>query len=64
MEECQESTSRCGIAPNYVFIYANYMLEGLNSYINFFADDGKIMKQTVNTYKCRELQEDLDKSYR
>lgn len=42
-------------------IYINDILEGLDTYIILLADDTKILKQIVNIFSCKELQEDLDK---
>lgn len=47
------------LAPFMILIYVKDMLEGLNNYINFLADDAKILKRTVNNDKCMELREDL-----
>lgn len=40
-----------------------YVSEGVNSYMNLFLDNTKIMKQITNIDRCWELQED-DKSLR
>ncbi len=37
------------------------MTEDLNSYINLFADDAKIMKIIKDENDCKELQKDTDK---
>ena len=42
-------------------IYVNDMPEGVESYMNMFADDAKIMKRIRNMDDCNALQKDLDK---
>ena len=37
------------------------MSEGLNCYINLFADDAKLMKVIKSEGDCEELQRDIDK---
>ena len=51
------------LAPIMFLIYVNDMPEGINSYINMFADDAKLMKRIISEDSCRELQCDLDKLY-
>lgn len=49
------------LAPLMFLIYINDMTKDVNSYMNMFADDAKIMRHVRNVDCCRELQEDLDK---
>ena len=51
------------LAPIMFQIYINDMTEGLNSYINLFADDAKLMKIIKNQGDCEELQRDIDQIY-
>ena len=52
------------LAPIMFQVYINDMSEGLNSYINLFADDAKLMKVIKNQGDCEELQRDIDKIYK
>ena len=44
-------------------LYVNDMPIGINSYMNMFADDAKIMRKVKNLEDCNILQEDLDRIY-
>lgn len=49
------------LAPIMFLVYINDMGEGINSYMNMFADDAKMMRHIKSEQNCRELQRDLDK---
>ena len=49
------------LAPIMFQVYINDMSKGINSYINLFADDAKLMRVIKNQRDCEELQNDLDK---
>ncbi len=49
------------LTPIMFQIYVNDMTEDLNSYINLFADDAKIMKIIKIENGCKELQKNIDK---
>ena len=49
------------LAPIMFQVYINDMAEGLNSYVNLFADDAKLLKVIKSQEDCRELQKDIDK---
>ena len=51
------------LAPIMFQIYVNDMAKEINSYINLFADDAKIMKVIKDENDCKELQDDIDKIY-
>ncbi len=51
------------LAPIMFQVYINDMTVGLNSYINMFADDAKLMKVIKNQEDCEELQRDIDRIY-
>ena len=65
--EWSEVTSRVPqvsmLAPIIFLIYINDMTDGLNSYVNLFADDAKLMRRVKDQRDCEELQGDLDKIY-
>ena len=44
-----------------VGIYVNGLPDRVESHINLFADDAKIMRRVENVNDCMKLQEDLDK---
>ncbi len=52
------------LAPIMFQIYINDMQEGLNSYINMFADDAKLLRVIRTKDDCIELQKDIDKIYK
>ena len=49
------------LGPVMFGIYVNDLVEGLDSYINLFADDAKLMRKVESEDDCRKLQEDLEK---
>jgi len=49
------------LAPILFLIYINDMPEGVNSYMNLFADDAKLCRRVRVEEDCKILQEDLDK---
>ena len=49
------------LAPIMFQIYINDMQEGLNSYINLFADDAKLLRVIKSQADCIELQRNIDK---
>ena len=49
------------LAPIMFQLYVNDITEELNSYINLFADDAKVMKIIKDENDCKELQTDIDK---
>ena len=49
------------LAPIMFQVYVNYMLCGVTSYMNLFADDAKLMRVINNAEDYRELQSDIDK---
>ena len=51
------------LAPLMFLVYINDMGNGLQSYISFFADDAKLMKEIKTWEDCADLQKDLDKIY-
>ena len=52
------------LAPVLFLIYINDMPEGVNSYINLFADDAKLCRCVKSEEDCEILQEDLNKIWR
>lgn len=52
------------LAPIIFLVYVNDMAEGVNSYINLFADDAKLQKHIRNKEDCEILQEDLYKIWK
>ena len=52
------------LAPILFLIFINDMTEGLNSYINLFADDAKLCRVIRNEEDCETLQEDLNKIWK
>lgn len=52
------------LAPILFLIYINDMPEGVNSYINLFADDAKLCRRIKSEEDCNILQEDLDRIWR
>ena len=51
------------LAPIMFLVFVNDMPNGVNTYMNMFADDAKVMKHIKNISSCRELQSDLNKLY-
>ena len=51
------------LGPIMFLIYVNDMPVGIDSYMNMFADDTKIMRRVKNMEDCNKLQEDLDRIY-
>ena len=51
------------LGPIMFLLCVNDMPIGINSYMNMFADDAKIMRKVKNLEDCNKLQEDLDKIY-
>ena len=51
------------LGPIMFLLYVNDMPIGINSYMNMFADDAKIMRKVKTLEDCNKLQEDLDKIY-
>ena len=51
------------LGPIMFLVYINDMPTGVDSYMNMFADDAKIMRKVRNLEDCNKLQEDLDKIY-
>ena len=49
------------LAPIMFQIYINDMQEGLNSYINLFAHDAKLLRVIKSQADCMEIQRDIDK---
>ena len=49
------------LGPVMFGVYVNDMVEGIDSYVNLFADDAKVMRRVKSEDDCRRLQEDLDK---
>ena len=49
------------LGPIMFGIYVNDLVDGIESYINLFADDTKLMRKVNNVEDCRKLQEDLNK---
>ena len=49
------------LGPVMFGIYVNDLPDGIESHINFFADDAKIMRRVENENDCKKLQDDLDK---
>ena len=49
------------LGPVMFGVYVNDMVEGIDSHVNLFADDGKLMRRVKDMNDCRKLQEDLDK---
>ena len=52
------------LGPIMFLIYVNDMPVGIDSYINMFADDTKIMRKVKTMEDCNKLQKDLDKIYK
>lgn len=48
------------LAPVTFLINVNNVPDGLNCYVNLFADDANIMRQIVSNNCCKELQSNLD----
>ena len=51
------------LGPIMFLIYVNDMPIGIDSYMNMFADDTKIMRRVKTLEDCNKLQEDLDRIY-
>lgn len=51
------------LAPIMFQIYINDIQEGVNSYINLFADDAKLLKVIKSQVDCIEMQRDIDNMY-
>ena len=51
------------LGPIMFLIYINDMPMEVNSYMNMFADDAKIMRRIRNVEDCNMLQEDLSRIY-
>ena len=49
------------LGPVMFGVYVNDMVEGIDSYMNLFADDAKVMRRVKSEDDCMKLQEDLDK---
>ena len=49
------------LGPVMFGIYVNDLVEGIDSHINLFADDAKIMRRVEGVDDCEKLQRDLDK---
>ncbi len=49
------------LGPVMFGIYVNDLVEGIDSHINLFADDAKLMREVKSVHDCIKLQEDLDK---
>ena len=49
------------LGPVMFGLYVNDMVEGIDSYVNLFADDAKVMRKVRSEEDCRRLQEDLDR---
>ncbi len=49
------------LAPIMFAIYINDMAEGVTSYMNMFADDGKILRKITKEEDCIALNQDLEK---
>ena len=52
------------LAPIMFAIYVNDMDEGIDSYMNFFADDAKLLRKVKHSEDCEVLQKDLEKVWR
>lgn len=48
------------LGPLLLLIYVNELPEGLNLYLNMFADDSKFMREVRNDKDSINLQRDLD----
>ena len=44
-------------------VYVNDMPERIDSYINLFADDAKLLRRVQKNEDCEALQQDLDKIF-
>ena len=51
------------LAPVMFLIYINDMTEGMESYMNMFADDAKLLKRVRGKEDCDSIQVDLDRIY-
>ncbi len=49
------------LGPVMFGIYVNDLEDGIDSYINLFADDAKLMRKVESEDDCKKLQEDLKK---
>ena len=52
------------LAPVMFAVYINDMIKGVDSYMNMFADDAKILRRIVNKEDQDTLQQDLDVIWR
>ena len=52
------------LAPVLFLVYVNDMPEGVNSYMNLFADDAKLCRCVKSEEDCEILQKDLDEIWR
>ncbi len=48
------------LAPVMFAVYVNDMMEGVNSYLNLFVDDAKLMRKVERIEDCEALQKDLN----
>ena len=65
MENSREwSATRVSVGTYTFFVYINDMPEEVNTYMNLFADDVKLLKQVKNKEDCRILKEDLNGIWR
>ena len=49
------------LGPVMFGVYVNDLPDGIESHINLFVDDAKIMRKVASVNDCMKLQEDLDK---
>lgn len=42
-------------------IYENDLVEGVDSHINMFADDAKLVRRVQDESNCRKFQDDLNR---
>ena len=51
------------LVPVMFAVYVNYMPERIDSYINLFADDAKLLRRMQKNRDCEALQQDMDKIF-
>ena len=59
VEGYKRSPSGISVGTGKFGIYVNDIVEGIDSHINLFADDAKLIRRVECEDDCKKLQEDL-----